>query len=230
MTDLRIGHGYDVHRLAEGRRLVLGGVEIPWEKGLLGHSDADVLTHAVMDALCGAAKLGDIGKLFPDTDPRYAGISSLELLGRVAALLAEGGWTVVNVDATLLAQAPKVGPFRRADGGEPLPPSWGSEADRVNVKATTEEGGLPGSFGGPPGRGTAETAQWRPTAVVLLGQGRRRVTMGPPGATAHAARPPAVFACRPRRQNAATAAAPGAGCAPRAYNVGREEECSWSTI
>ena len=139
MTDLRIGHGYDVHRLAEGRRLVLGGVEIPWEKGLLGHSDADVLTHAVMDALCGAAKLGDIGKLFPDTDPRYAGISSLELLGRVAALLAEGGWTVVNVDATLLAQAPKVGPFR-GRMAENLSAVLGIGADRVNVKATTEEG------------------------------------------------------------------------------------------
>ena len=110
---LRIGHGYDVHRLVPGRPLILGGVEIPWEKGLLGHSDADVLTHAVMDALCGASKLGDIGKLFPDTDPRYAGISSLELLRQVASLLAEGGWTVVNIDATLLAQAPKVGPFRR---------------------------------------------------------------------------------------------------------------------
>ena len=139
MTDLRIGHGYDVHRLAEGRRLVLGGVEIPWEKGLLGHSDADVLTHAVMDALCGAAKLGDIGKLFPDTDPRYAGISSVELLRQVAALLAEGGWTVVNVDATLLAQAPKVGPFRgRME--ENLSAVLGIGADRVNVKATTEEG------------------------------------------------------------------------------------------
>ena len=113
MTDLRIGHGYDVHRLTEGRRLVLGGVEIPWDLGLLGHSDADVLTHAVMDALCGAAKLGDIGKLFPDSDPRYAGISSLELLRQVAALLKKGGWAVVNVDATLIAQAPKVGPCRR---------------------------------------------------------------------------------------------------------------------
>lgn len=112
MTNLRIGHGYDVHRLTERRRLVLGGVEIPWDCGLLGHSDADVLTHAVMDALCGAAKLGDIGKLFPDSDPRYAGISSLELLRQVAALLQERGWAVVNIDATLIAQAPKVGPYR----------------------------------------------------------------------------------------------------------------------
>ena len=139
MTGLRIGHGYDVHRLAEGRRLVLGGVEIPWEKGLLGHSDADVLTHAVMDALCGAAKLGDIGKLFPDTDPRYAGISSLELLGRVAALLRADGWAVVNIDATLIAQAPKVGPLRR-QMEENLAAALAISAGQVNVKATTEEG------------------------------------------------------------------------------------------
>ena len=139
MTELRIGHGYDVHRLVPGRPLILGGVEIPWEKGLLGHSDADVLTHAVMDALCGASKLGDIGKLFPDTDPRYAGISSLELLQQVASLLAEGGWTVVNIDATLLAQAPKVGPFRREMESK-LAAALKIPPDRVNVKATTEEG------------------------------------------------------------------------------------------
>ncbi len=139
MTELRIGHGYDVHRLVPGRPLILGGVEIPWEKGLLGHSDADVLTHAVMDALCGASKLGDIGKLFPDTDPRYAGISSLELLRQVASLLAEGGWTVVNIDATLLAQAPKVGPFRREMESK-LAAALKIPPDRVNVKATTEEG------------------------------------------------------------------------------------------
>ena len=139
MTNLRIGHGYDVHRLAEGRRLILGGVDIPWERGLLGHSDADVLTHAVMDALCGAARLGDIGRLFPDSDPRYAGISSLALLRHVAGLLAEGGWTVVNIDATLLAQAPKVGPYRREMEAN-LAAALGVEADRVNVKATTEEG------------------------------------------------------------------------------------------
>ena len=139
MTKLRIGHGYDVHRLVPGRPLILGGVEIPWEKGLLGHSDADVLTHAVMDALCGASKLGDIGKLFPDTDRRYAGISSLELLRQVASLLAEGGWTVVNIDATLLAQAPKVGPFRREMESK-LAAALKIPPDRVNVKATTEEG------------------------------------------------------------------------------------------
>ena len=139
MTELRIGHGYDVHRLVPGRPLILGGVEVPWEKGLLGHSDADVLTHAVMDALCGASKLGDIGKLFPDTDPRYVGISSLELLRQVASLLAEGGWTVVNIDATLLAQAPKVGPFRREMESK-LAAALKIPPDRVNVKATTEEG------------------------------------------------------------------------------------------
>ena len=106
MTNLRIGHGYDVHRLTQGRKLILGGVEIPYERGLLGHSDADVLVHAVMDALTGAARLGDIGKLFPDTDPQYAGISSLKLLSEVGRLLGEQGFAVVNIDATLLAQAP----------------------------------------------------------------------------------------------------------------------------
>ena len=138
MTNLRIGHGYDVHRLTEGRRLILGGVEIPWDRGLLGHSDADVLTHAVMDALCGAAKLGDIGRLFPDSNPRYAGISSLELLRQVAALLGEKGWAVVNIDATLIAQAPKVGPFRREMEAN-LASALGAEESRINVKATTEE-------------------------------------------------------------------------------------------
>lgn len=138
MTNLRIGHGYDVHRLTERRRLVLGGVEIPWDRGLLGHSDADVLTHAVMDALCGAAKLGDIGKLFPDSDPRYAGISSLELLRQVAALLQERGWAVVNIDATLIAQAPKVGPYRR-QMQENLAAALAIGPGCVNVKATTEE-------------------------------------------------------------------------------------------
>ena len=112
MTGLRIGHGYDVHRLTEGRRLILGGVEVPYEKGLLGHSDADVLTHAVMDALLGAAALGDIGKLFPDTDAAYAGISSILLLERVAERLREAGYAVVNLDATVLAQAPKLAPYR----------------------------------------------------------------------------------------------------------------------
>ena len=139
MTNLRIGHGYDVHRLVEGRALILGGVEIPWKLGLLGHSDADVLTHAVMDALSGAARLGDIGKLFPDTDPAYAGISSMKLLAHVGDLLKERGYVVVNIDATLLAQAPKVGPYRpqmEANIAEVL----GIDPEQVNVKATTEEG------------------------------------------------------------------------------------------
>ena len=139
MTNLRIGHGYDVHRLVEGRKLILGGVDIPWGKGLLGHSDADVLTHAVMDALTGAARLGDIGKLFPDTDPRYAGISSLKLLAEVGRLLRERGYHVVNIDATLLAQAPKVGPYKQ-EMAENMARALGIQPDQVNVKATTEEG------------------------------------------------------------------------------------------
>lgn len=139
MTNLRIGHGYDVHRLTEGRKLILGGVEIPWERGLLGHSDADVLVHAVMDALAGASRLGDIGKLFPDTDPAYAGISSLRLLAEVGGLLAKRGFAVVNIDATLLAQAPKVAPYRK-QMAENIAAALEIEAERVNVKATTEEG------------------------------------------------------------------------------------------
>jgi len=139
MTNLRIGHGYDVHRLVEGRCLILGGVEIPWEKGLLGHSDADVLTHAVMDALAGAARLGDIGKLFPDTDPAYAGISSLRLLEEVGKRLRAKQYEVVNVDVVLLAQAPKVGPYRRIMA-ENLASALGIDVEQMNVKATTEEG------------------------------------------------------------------------------------------
>lgn len=139
MTNLRIGHGYDVHRLTAGRKLILGGVEIPWEKGLLGHSDADVLVHAVMDALAGAGRLGDIGKLFPDTDPVYAGISSLKLLKEVGHLLREKGFSVVNLDAVLLAQAPKVGPYRQ-EMAENIAAALEIQTEQVNVKATTEEG------------------------------------------------------------------------------------------
>lgn len=139
MTNLRIGHGYDVHRLTEGRKLILGGVDIPYEKGLLGHSDADVLTHAVMDALAGAARLGDIGKLFPDTDPRYAGISSLKLLAEVGKLLQEKNCEVVNVDSALLAQAPKIAPFKQ-EMAENIARALGISPEQVNVKATTEEG------------------------------------------------------------------------------------------
>lgn len=139
MTGLRIGHGYDVHRLTEGRRLILGGVEVPYEKGLLGHSDADVLTHAVMDALLGAAALGDIGKLFPDTDAAYAGISSILLLERVAERLREAGYAVVNLDATVLAQAPKLAPYRERMR-ENLARALVLDTSCVSVKATTEEG------------------------------------------------------------------------------------------
>ncbi len=138
MTNLRVGHGYDVHRLVSGRKLILGGVEISFEKGLDGHSDADVLTHAVMDALLGACGLGDIGRHFPDTDERYRGISSLLLLDHVATLLRQQGYGVVNVDVTLLAQAPKVGPYRQ-QMVENLASHLGITPEQINVKATTEE-------------------------------------------------------------------------------------------
>ena len=142
---MRIGHGYDVHRLVEGRRLILGGVEIPYEKGLLGHSDADVLTHAVMDALLGAAALGDIGKLFPDTDPTYAGADSVELLKKVAALLTEKGYALCNLDCTVLAQAPKLAPHIETMRKN-LANACGVSVSAVSVKATTEEGlGFTGS-------------------------------------------------------------------------------------
>lgn len=148
MSGARIGHGYDVHRLAEGRRLILGGVDIPWERGLLGHSDADVLTHAIMDALLGAAGLGDIGQHFPDTDPAYAGADSLKLLEHVAGLLRERGFVVGNVDATVLAQRPKLAPHIPRMR-ENLARAMGAEPAQVNVKATTEEGlGFTGSGGG----------------------------------------------------------------------------------
>lgn len=136
---MRIGHGYDVHRLVEGRKLILGGVEIPVEKGLLGHSDADVLAHAVMDALLGAAALGDIGKLFPDSDPAYAGADSLVLLRRVAEVLAEHGYGIGNVDATVLAQRPKLAPHI-PEMRERLAAAMGIGPGQVSVKATTEEG------------------------------------------------------------------------------------------
>ena len=145
MQGVRIGHGYDVHRLVEGRQLILGGVDIPWERGLLGHSDADVLTHAVMDALLGAAGLGDIGRHFPDTDPAYTGADSLRLLAHVTALLRERGFTVGNVDATVLAQQPKLAPYipQMRDN---LARAIGADPEQVNVKATTEEGlGFTGS-------------------------------------------------------------------------------------
>ena len=158
---MRIGHGYDVHRLVEGRKLILGGVEIPFEKGLLGHSDADVLAHAVMDALLGAAALGDIGKLFPDSDPAYKGADSLELLRRVTAVLGENGYRVGNVDATVLAQRPKLAPHIPLMR-ERLAAAMGIDPGRVSVKATTEEGlGFTGT-----GEGIAVYAE-----VLIEGQG-----------------------------------------------------------
>ena len=136
---MRIGQGYDVHRLVEGRKLILGGVAIPYEKGLLGHSDADVLVHALMDALLGAAALGDIGKLFPDRDPRYEGADSIGLLRQVAALLTSRGYRVGNCDCTVIAQRPKLAPYIPAMRGR-IAEALGLEPDRVSVKATTEEG------------------------------------------------------------------------------------------
>ena len=138
MKDYRIGQGYDVHRLVPERKLILGGVEIPWEKGLLGHSDADVLLHAVMDALLGAAALGDIGQHFPDTDVRYAGADSRMLLREVGDMLEKAGWEVVNIDATIIAQRPKLaGHIARMRGI--IAADLGLEEDCVSVKATTEE-------------------------------------------------------------------------------------------
>ena len=134
----RIGHGYDVHRLVEGRKLILGGVDIPYERGLLGHSDADVLVHAIMDAILGAAALGDIGKLFPDTDERYAGADSLKLLAEVMRVLRAAGFELGNVDATVIAQRPKLAAYidnMRAN----IAAAAGVQVSQVSVKATTEE-------------------------------------------------------------------------------------------
>lgn len=138
MTGIRIGHGYDVHRLVPERKLILGGVEIPYEKGLLGHSDADVLTHAVMDALLGALALGDIGKLFPDNDDRYLGADSLRLAAEVASRVRSAGWEIGNVDATVLAQAPKLAPHIVAMR-QKLADALSVSVEQISVKATTEE-------------------------------------------------------------------------------------------
>ena len=135
---MRIGQGYDVHRLVEGRKLILGGVDVPYEFGLLGHSDADVLTHAVMDALLGAAGMGDIGRHFPDTDPQYAGADSLKLLAAVVKKLADAGWAIGNVDSTIVAQRPKLAPYL-AEMQQNLASVMGICTDQVNIKATTEE-------------------------------------------------------------------------------------------
>ena len=153
----RIGHGYDVHKLVEGRKLILGGVDIPYEKGLLGHSDADVLLHALMDAMLGALALGDIGKHFPDSDERYKGIDSRELLRGVAAIIAEKGYRLGNADMTIIAQRPKMAPHIPTMR-ENIAHDLGTDIDNISVKATTEEGlGFTGS-----GEGVAARA------VVLL--------------------------------------------------------------
>lgn len=142
---MRVGMGYDVHKLVEGRNLIMGGVNIPYEKGLLGHSDADVLLHAIMDALLGAAALGDIGKHFPDTDPAYKGISSIKLLEHVGNLLYENKYIIDNIDATIIAQRPKMRPYIDTMR-ENISNALGIELNQVNVKATTEEGlGFTGS-------------------------------------------------------------------------------------
>ncbi len=154
---MRIGTGYDVHKLVEGRKLILGGVEIPFEKGLLGHSDADVLTHAIMDSLLGAAALGDIGQHFPDTDARYAGADSIALLREVRRILAEAGYSVGNVDATLICQRPKLAGFL-PKMRENIAAALGIDVGQVSVKATTEE------HLGFTGRGEGISAQ----AVALL--------------------------------------------------------------
>ena len=135
---MRIGHGYDVHRLTEGRRLILGGVEIPYEKGLLGHSDADVLVHALMDAMLGAAALGDIGKLFPDNDDAFLGADSIVLLNIVASLLKEKGFVLSNADCTVIAQKPKLAPFTDAMR-QRIADAAGVSTAQISVKATTEE-------------------------------------------------------------------------------------------
>ena len=136
---MRVGMGYDVHKLVEGRKLILGGVEIPYEKGLLGHSDADVMLHAVMDALLGAAALGDIGLHFPDTDPKYKGASSIKLLEHVGRLLEENGYVIENIDATIIAQRPKMRPHID-QMRENMAKALKIDVDQINVKATTEEG------------------------------------------------------------------------------------------
>lgn len=159
LPELKIGHGYDVHRLVEDRKLILGGVEIPYEKGLLGHSDADVLAHALMDALLGAMRAGDIGQLFPDTDPAYEGADSMVLLSHVIQLIRDEGFELLDCDCTVAAQAPKLLPYREAMRNR-MAEAMGVTSDKVGVKATTTEGlGFVGQQEG--------IAAW---AVVLLGR------------------------------------------------------------
>ena len=145
---MRIGHGYDVHRLVEGRRCIIGGVDIPYEKGLLGHSDADVLVHAIMDSLLGALASGDIGKLFPDSDERYKGADSLRLAAYVSELIRKNGYYIVNIDTTIIAQAPKLSPYID-EMRKKLASALGVQAQDISIKATTEEGlGFTGSKDG----------------------------------------------------------------------------------
>lgn len=160
MSDIRVGHGFDVHAFAENRKLIIGGVDIPYERGLAGHSDADVLLHAICDALLGAAGLGDIGRHFPDTDMAFAGIDSRILLRRVAEQLQQRGWQVANVDATIIAQAPKMAPHIARMTAH-IADDLGIALDRVNVKATTTE------KLGFTGRGEGIAAE----AVCLIGRG-----------------------------------------------------------
>lgn len=157
---IRVGIGYDLHRLEEGRKLILGGIHVPYDKGLAGHSDADVLAHAITDALLGAAALGNIGQHFPDTDPRYKDADSMELLGNVVGMVNEHGYYIVNVDSNVVAQQPKLNPHIDAIRAS-LAACLGLPADAVSVKAKTNE------LVGPEGRGEAISAQ----AVVLLGKG-----------------------------------------------------------
>ncbi len=148
MIDIKIGHGYDVHRLTEGRKLILGGVEIPHTHGLLGHSDADVLTHAVMDAVIGALGLGDIGRHFPDTDERYKDISSITLAQECAKMLKNSGYSISNIDATVIAQKPKLAPYI-INMKKNLAEAFEISPERINIKATTEEGlGFTGDLSG----------------------------------------------------------------------------------
>ena len=173
---MKVGMGYDVHRLTENRNLILGGVKIPWEKGLLGHSDADVLIHAIMDALLGAAALGDIGQHFPDTDPAYKGISSIELLGKVGALLEEKGYVIENIDATIIAQRPKLASYR-PQMEENIAEALHLDPSRVSVKATTEEGlGFTGS-----GEGIASQAITLLTETADYCYDNKIMTEGCPG-------------------------------------------------
>ncbi|HEY5548536.1 MAG TPA: 2-C-methyl-D-erythritol 2,4-cyclodiphosphate synthase [Coriobacteriia bacterium] len=157
MTELRVGLGYDVHAFAEGRRLVLGGIEIPHATGLAGHSDADVLVHALMDAVLGAMRAGDIGAHFPDTDPAYEGVSSLDLLTQVGGLMREAGWMLADADTVLILESPRISPYRDAMRAA-MAQALGVDTDRIGLKATTTEGL------GATGRGEGVAAQ----AVVLL--------------------------------------------------------------